>query len=192
MNVTDNIEKKSNKDALANFTLCIIASYVCANHYITLFYGRHDVYLSSFIKAALHYGSSPSFIMITGYLILIFAPLLLLIFIAPAPKAKNKYGSASFAKQSHLEDMGLLTGKGIVLGKENKNINPHILTYDEPRSTLIVAPRGTGKTRSIAVPAILSVKNETVIVHDVKGELASFTAKYRSQYSKNYFIQSCR
>ncbi len=92
---------------------------------------------------------------------------------------KNKYGGAKWATNNEIKKMGLFEPKGIILGvKSGKYIR-----IDEPLSTLIYAPPGSGKTQGNVIPPLLTNDN-SMIVHDPKGELFDKTNKRRELFSK--------
>lgn len=89
------------------------------------------------------------------------------------------YGDARPATKAEAKKMGLLADKGIILGRA---WGRYIRT-DEPLSIVVLAPPGTGKTASIAIPTLLSA-GHSFVVNDVKGELFEKTAGVRSHYGR--------
>ena len=91
----------------------------------------------------------------------------------------NKYGYAFLIRnirilKEYLSDFGLNFSEGIMLAKiENKFIRTV-----QPLSTLILAPPGTGKTAGVIIPNLLICEN-SMMVHDPKGELYDVTANIR-------------
>jgi type IV secretion system protein VirD4 len=73
-------------------------------------------------------------------------------------------------------------GDGVVLGSKWGML----LRASRPLSILLLAPPGTGKTTGIVVPSLLVMQN-SVIVHDPKGELYELTADHRRRFS-NVFL----
>ena len=92
--------------------------------------------------------------------------------------------------------MGLNTeGKGAQLGciikkqfKGGKITETRVpIATQNPLAILIVAPAGTGKTASIAMPNLLSIPNSCFVL-DIKGELLQNTAGYRQKNFKNRIL----
>lgn len=75
-------------------------------------------------------------------------------------------------------NFGSMSSSRAFLGQGRK-----IIRYNKPLSTLLLAPAGTGKTRSTIIPTALSYKG-SVIVHDPKGEVYDNTAGFRSKLGR--------
>jgi type IV secretion system protein VirD4 len=88
----------------------------------------------------------------------------------------RKYGFGRFANKSDIKKQNLNFQKGIILGKLGRKF----IRFDKPLSLLVLAPPGTGKTAGIVIPTLLTIEN-SVIVHDPKGELYDITNKRRRQ-----------
>jgi len=99
-------------------------------------------------------------------------------------KIGGAYGNARFAKASELQAMGLNYDSGMIFGTLNENGSKKFIRSNKPLATLIVAPPGTGKTASIAIPNLLSLPQSCVVL-DIKGELYTKTAGYRQQKLNN-------
>lgn len=114
------------------------------------------------------------------------APLSLYIlwWILPKTSTKEDYGSASFAKKSQYEEMGINHNEGLILGTLIENNQFKFIRATKPFSSLIVASPGSGKTAGIIIPNLLSVPNSCVIT-DIKGELYQKTAGYRQRVLNN-------
>ena len=107
-------------------------------------------------------------------------------------KKMEQYGNAEFADLSDEEtwtkmnlskDKGLMLGclvKKPLFGKEKRTF----IRATQPLSCLVVAPPGTGKTASIALPNLFSIENSCVVL-DIKGELYQKTAGYRQKHFNN-------
>jgi len=97
---------------------------------------------------------------------------------------KNKYGYAIFASLRDVKNrMSLNFKKGIILGKfKNKYIRS-----DQPLSCLILAPPGTGKTAGIIIPNLL-LCNNSMLIHDPKGELYDLTSNHREKLGHEVFL----
>ncbi|SQC36306.1 VirD4 coupling protein [Helicobacter fennelliae] len=123
-----------------------------------------------------------------SYMALVYAllPLIILFvfWLMNKKKAEGEYGSARFAKVSEFQKMGLNYESGMMFGCINENGTKKFLRSNQPLATLIVAPPGTGKTASIAIPNLLSLSQSCVVL-DIKGELYAKTAGYRQQKLDN-------
>jgi type IV secretion system protein VirD4 len=94
---------------------------------------------------------------------------------------KNKYGYAKFASEKLIKKMGLNFEKGIVFGLVRKKFpfgKVKIIKSDQPLSTLIIAPTGTGKTAGFIIPTLKTITN-SVVAFDIKGELYQTTHQDR-------------
>jgi type IV secretion system protein VirD4 len=100
------------------------------------------------------------------------------LFLRPTPKIV-----ARWATRRDLREYNLLGNVGIVLGKWGKTW----LRYFGDMHVLIVAPSGSGKSRSVAVPTCLTWK-DCLFVHDPKIELYKLTAGWRSNFSSIYYL----
>ena len=119
------------------------------------------------------------FLLTMIYLFLPIIPIVILRLI-DAKDNKNKYGYAKFVKSSRLiKKIGFNFENGIVFGIFNRKFKEQqLIRSDQPLSTLLMAPPGTGKTAGIIIPTLLTLQN-SVIVHDPKGELFDVTHKIR-------------
>lgn len=106
------------------------------------------------------------------------------------------YGDASFADLNNKETwqkMDINQEKGLMLGcliKKSALSNKEERTYiraTKPLACLVVAPPGTGKTASIALPNLYSLPN-SVFVLDIKGELYEKSAGYRAKNFNNKIL----
>ena len=113
-----------------------------------------------------------------GFLASLSAASLMIIF-NPFRSQTGDYGGSHFASEKEIKKFGLRAKDGVILGIKN---NQYIRT-NEPLSTLIYAPPGTGKTAGVIIPSLLSCRN-SAIIHDPKEELYEKTAAYRSKFSK--------
>lgn len=116
--------------------------------------------------------------------------------VASNNKKLEQYGNAEFADLSNKETwkkMNLSEDKGLMLGclVEKTLSNKEKRTFiraTQPLSCLVVAPPGTGKTASIALPNLFSIPNSCVVL-DIKGELYQKTAGYRQQKFNNEILR---
>lgn len=74
--------------------------------------------------------------------------------------------------------------KGVILGEYVGFFKKRKVYYDEPLSTFVVAPPGSGKSAGVIIPNLLQLKT-SCIVTDIKGELCDLTAGYRQKILKN-------
>jgi type IV secretion system protein VirD4 len=88
------------------------------------------------------------------------------------------YGSARWAKLAEIEDAGLLSERGVFLGR----IDGEYLRHDGPEHVMAFAPTRSGKGVGLVIPTLLSWTG-SVIVHDIKGENWELTAGWRSKFS---------
>lgn len=114
------------------------------------------------------------------------------------PKARADYGNARWGNLQTAKNLKLNSTSGVVLGKlaipnkskpsrleqiKHSTATKHELVLEEPLSTLVLAPPGTGKTTAVLIPTLLK-SNDSMILHDPKGEIWEVTAGYRSTMSK--------
>lgn len=101
---------------------------------------------------------------------------------------KNSYGNARFATTKDFKEMGLnLESKGVQFACMIKGKKRIPISTQKPLAILIVAPAGTGKTASVALPNLFSLPN-SVFVLDIKGELLEKSAGYRQKNFKNEIL----
>jgi type IV secretion system protein VirD4 len=101
------------------------------------------------------------------------------------------WGAARWAKTPELREMGLLKGRGLMLGRWRSSwwrqmyIQPseggHVAVFSPSQ------PRVAGKTRSFIVPSVLAWGGSAVL-NDVKGELYPMTARERAQLGPVYRV----
>lgn len=101
---------------------------------------------------------------------------------------KNSYGNARFAKEKDFKEMGFnLDSKGVQLACLVKGKKRIPISTQKPLAILIVAPAGTGKTASIALPNLFSLPNSCFVL-DIKGELLQKSAGYRQKHFNNKIL----
>lgn len=106
-------------------------------------------------------------------------PLLLLL----APRRRSPFGNAKLAGMRDIKKAGLLSGKGILLGK----YRGAFLWFDRGTHAMMSAPTGAGKGVSFAVPNLLTFP-ESVVAFDIKKELWELTSGYRHKYGQKCFL----
>ena len=97
----------------------------------------------------------------------------------PYPFNPMHKGGARKARDEDVKEMGLFDGWIMVLGMRSGKF----LMFKETLSALCVAPPGTGKTVGIVIPTIFTCDDVSMIINDVKPELADLTSGYRSKFS---------
>lgn len=134
------------------------------------------------------------------FISLIFAliPFLGVLYIKKPQTTKATHGKARWATEKDIEcfkfiskdgflkfvnPIGVNFEKGFVLGLWKK-FGGRKVCYDKPLGCLIVAPPGAGKSASVAIPNLLTIKT-SCIVTDIKKELYQLTAGYRQKALKN-------
>ena len=140
-----------------------------------------------------------------AYLCLVYAltPLIMIFlwWLFYRPLTDESYGNAEFAKlegddeasKERWKSMNLSKEKGLMLGcfiKQNAFSKKEERTFIRalsPLACLVVAPPGTGKTASIALPNLYSLPN-SVVVLDIKGELYEKSAGYRQKHFNNKIL----
>lgn len=176
---------------------CFLLFPLFLNCLIILFYRQFDDVLVGF-KYIYFLITEKQYPQVLDYIALVisFCLTFICILLNPFRKQSNRYGYAKFATKKDIQDMGLFAKEGIVIGKfgvkvknENKPIQKQkwnkgtYLRLNEPLSTIVLAPPGTGKSAGIAVPTLL-LNKRSMIVLDVKGELYQKTSLERSKFSK--------
>jgi len=92
-----------------------------------------------------------------------------------SPREVEDDGGAVWATPEDARDLGLLTGRGLFLGR----MNGRDLTYPGDRHLFTVAGTRGGKGASVVVPNLLTIRDRSVIVPDLKPELATMTWERR-------------
>lgn len=111
----------------------------------------------------------------------------------PALRGIGQYGDARWARRADLRHFkpGLMAKAGIVLGRFGGigRFGGRLLMSDEPLSTLVVAPAGSGKTDGVIVPSVLMCDPFSLVVNDPKGELYELTAGHRATLGRVFRIE---
>jgi len=87
---------------------------------------------------------------------------------------KQLFGRSHFASLFEIAKAGLFNTPGIILAKKAGSL----LRLPGHEGVLVVAPTGSGKTTSIAIPNLIDWQG-SVVVNDLKGELYQTTAQHR-------------
>ena len=97
------------------------------------------------------------------------------------------HGTARFAERSEIERMGLLRGKGVVIGGlEDKLNGTSMLRHDGPEHVLAFAPTRSGKGVGVVLPTLLTWPASTIVL-DIKGENYAKTSGWRASQGHNVF-----
>lgn len=169
---------------ITSLLVCVLLS-ICI-YGISIMYYFHIHFSWQGVQEACHIGvqilqnlGNPA-LKLKSYMALIFASLPLIVWVI-----FSLMGNARFANEKEIQAMGLNYESGMIFGCLNKGRDKKLfIRSNQPLSTLIVAPPGTGKTASIAIPNLLSLPQSCVVL-DIKGELYQKTAGYRQQKLHN-------
>jgi type IV secretion system protein VirD4 len=94
------------------------------------------------------------------------------------------HGSARFATAFEIWRSGAFGGDGMIIGRKLGRL----LRLNRPGFLLCVAKTRAGKTTSLVVPTILASPKRSLIVIDVKGEIAAITRRARAKVGKVYTL----
>jgi type IV secretion system protein VirD4 len=94
-------------------------------------------------------------------------------------KNAQTYGSARWASESEVRAAGLLGEDGVVLGR----FAGRYLRHNGPEHVLCFAPTRSGKGVGLVVPSLLTWPASS-IVHDIKGENWTLTARFREGFGR--------
>ena len=81
-----------------------------------------------------------------------FAPFSLLIAARFKPRKQPLYGAAKFANQKEIQQAGLLSDKGIVVGKQKQFFKQRYLQFAGQQHVLMSAPTRSGKGVGVVIP----------------------------------------
>jgi type IV secretion system protein VirD4 len=119
-----------------------------------------------------------SFLYIAALTSVIYA-LLLAKYWHKAEKMPDTYGSARWMTEHDIRKSNLVHNKGVFLGKTKK----YFLRHDGPEHVIAIAPTRSGKGVGLVIPTLLSWQ-ESVLIHDIKGENWKITSGYRQTFSR--------
>jgi type IV secretion system protein VirD4 len=88
------------------------------------------------------------------------------------------YGSARWATDREIDQLGLTRPNGVFLGK----FEQHFLRHDGPEHVMAFAPTRSGKGVGLVIPTLLTWPH-SAIVHDIKGENWRVTSGWRMRIS---------
>ena len=94
-------------------------------------------------------------------------------------KTISTYGSARWATNDDIRSAGLLTDRGVVIGRWKSGY----LRHHGPEHVLCFAPTRSGKGVGLVVPTLLTWPG-SAIVHDIKGENWQITGGWRRKFGR--------
>lgn len=109
------------------------------------------------------------------------APIVALI--AAMREVRSLHGEARFANASEIEEAGLFSKAGIIVGKWKNRF----LLFGGMQFVLLAAPTRSGKGVGIVVPNLLNF-NESVVALDVKQENFLITSKFRAAHGHEVYF----
>lgn len=95
----------------------------------------------------------------------------------PYRKKEKIHGDAKWADEGAIRRAKLRSKKGLLMGRTGK---ANYLIADDFQHVLLFAPTGSGKGVGFVIPNLLFWE-ESVIVHDIKGENFELTSGYRNR-----------
>lgn len=102
------------------------------------------------------------------------------------------HGSAHWADNVEIKKSGLLPEEknqgGVLLGQVEVDKRPVYLRHKGPEHILVFAPTRSGKGVGIVIPTLLSW-DESVLVHDIKGENWALTSGFREKMLGQHCIR---
>lgn len=98
------------------------------------------------------------------------------------------HGSARWATIKDIENAGLLSSHGVIVGAYQHRRKLKYLIHDGPEHVLTYAPTRSGKGVGLIVPT-LTTWQHSVVATDIKGELWSMTSGYRQKYFDNLVMR---
>lgn len=94
------------------------------------------------------------------------------------------HGSAHWAEEKEIKGTGLLPSEknrgGVMLGQVEVDEKPLYLRHKGPEHILVFAPTRSGKGVGIVIPTLLSW-DQSVLIHDIKGENWALTSGFREK-----------
>lgn len=95
------------------------------------------------------------------------------------------FGNARFAELTDIKERGLVSESGVVYGKFNNTLVAKSENLEG--HSLIVGGTGTGKTRGVVIPTLLTWKG-SIIAIDIKGELEKRTRAKRESMGQRVIV----
>lgn len=102
-------------------------------------------------------------------------------FLLPKPEKRNGvYGSAHWATEKEINESGLRSDEGIVVGATVRRNKVQLLRYGGEGHVLVVSPTRSGKGVSVVIPTALTWEH-SILFNDIKGELWALTSGWRKK-----------
>lgn len=111
--------------------------------------------------------------------LLVFGVLLPVMVAAGIQQHRPLHGAARFANRREIEQAGLSTDDGILIGR----LGSQYLRLPGQQSVMLSAPTRSGKGVGVVIPNLLAWKG-SVVVLDIKGENHQVTAGFRQQHGQ--------
>lgn len=102
----------------------------------------------------------------------------------PFKTKESVHGDAHWATEQEIKRAKLRAKKGVLLGRTGKN---NYLVADDFQHILLFAPTGAGKGVGFVIPNLLFWEN-SVVVHDIKGENHELCSGYRKKIGQEVFL----
>lgn len=104
-------------------------------------------------------------------------------FLMASGKKRALHGAARFANDAEIRKSGLLTDKGVMVGKHKGKY----LMFGGQQFVILAAPTRAGKGVGIVIPNLLTYP-DSVVVLDVKQENYDITAGFRAKHGHEVFL----
>lgn len=102
----------------------------------------------------------------------------------PFKSKESVHGDAHWATEGEIKRAKLRAKKGVLLGRTGKS---NYLVADDFQHVLLFAPTGAGKGVGFVIPNLLFWEN-SVVVHDIKGENHELCSGYRKKIGQEVFL----
>lgn len=130
-----------------------------------------------------YYHDSNIFPKLIVSLIIPFIPIVAILSFYFHNRIPSIYGNAHFASILEARKAGLFAKKGILLGKKWGRY----LCIGGHEHVIVFAPSGSGKTRGISIPNLLTWQ-DSVICNDIKLELYKTTSGFREKHGQKCYL----
>lgn len=101
----------------------------------------------------------------------------------PFKEKESVHGDAHWATEPEIKKAKLRSKKGVLLGRTGKS---NYLVADDFQHILLFAPTGSGKGVGFVIPNLLFWEN-SVVVHDIKGENHELCSGYRKKLGQEVY-----
>ncbi|NBO19380.1 MAG: type IV secretion system protein VirD4, partial [Proteobacteria bacterium] len=102
----------------------------------------------------------------------------------PFKTKESVHGDAHWATEAEIKKAKLRAKRGILLGRTGK---ANYLIADDFQHILLFAPTGSGKGVGFVIPNLL-YWDQSVVVHDIKGENHELCSGYRAKIGQEVFL----